>query len=383
MKKIFLTVALGAMTFGLFAQNQTMNRSDYSRWSLGLKGGMDFYRVSPEGKNNMSWAAPILQVEYGITPLYGIGLEAGYFNYDRDASRVGTFDGNTIDATLYGSLNFSNLVSPMRTGFWRNVNMYTSMGLGAAFYNYDVKYNVRELDVDDNDVSMVATFGLDLAYSIQSSWEVGLGAQYRYYAKNNLGGYDNNSLGSDALVVTAQVRYKFGAAKRTHVRNASLQEYFPMRMNMNMDSDAARRHRMEDENLKNQIRNLENELKALENKQEGTVTASFHNVEFRFDSYELTPSAKNVLNQIVRVLKNNTSWSTLRIAGNTDNIGTREVNQTMSENRAKAVKDYLVANGIPASKITTIGYGQTRPIADNNTETGRQQNRRVEFEIRR
>jgi outer membrane protein OmpA-like peptidoglycan-associated protein len=67
---------------------------------------------------------------------------------------------------------------------------------------------------------------------------------------------------------------------------------------------------------------------------------------------------------------------TVQIAGHTDNVGTDQHNQQLSENRAKAVKDALVALGIPATKIVAKGYGSTRPVSNVDAE-----NRRVEFSI--
>ena len=68
--------------------------------------------------------------------------------------------------------------------------------------------------------------------------------------------------------------------------------------------------------------------------------------------------------------------------GHTDSIGTEAYNQKLSERRAAAVKDYLVSKGIPASKITTIGKGESQPVATNKTAEGRQKNRRVDIEFK-
>jgi OOP family OmpA-OmpF porin len=68
--------------------------------------------------------------------------------------------------------------------------------------------------------------------------------------------------------------------------------------------------------------------------------------------------------------------------GHTDSIGTERYNQKLSERRAAAVKAYLVSKGIPASKITTIGKGETQPVATNKTAAGRQKNRRVDIEFK-
>ena len=71
----------------------------------------------------------------------------------------------------------------------------------------------------------------------------------------------------------------------------------------------------------------------------------------------------------------------LQIAGHTDNVGNDQVNLILSKKRAEAVRDYLVSKGVPADRIRTLFFGETQPIASNDTEEGRQKNRRVEMTI--
>jgi outer membrane protein OmpA-like peptidoglycan-associated protein len=71
----------------------------------------------------------------------------------------------------------------------------------------------------------------------------------------------------------------------------------------------------------------------------------------------------------------------IELGGHTDNVGRPEANQKLSEQRAKAVYDYLVKKGISADRLTYKGYGQTEPVADNTTPEGRRQNRRTVFTI--
>lgn len=68
----------------------------------------------------------------------------------------------------------------------------------------------------------------------------------------------------------------------------------------------------------------------------------------------------------------------IRVAGHTDNVGDPERNQTLSEERAEAVREYLISQGIDGSRIEAVGYGDQRPVASNDTDEGRQQNRRIE-----
>jgi outer membrane protein OmpA-like peptidoglycan-associated protein len=70
------------------------------------------------------------------------------------------------------------------------------------------------------------------------------------------------------------------------------------------------------------------------------------------------------------------------VEGHTDNVGSATYNQTLSENRANSVKSFLINSGVPSSRVTATGFGETRPKANNDTPEGRQVNRRVEIHIR-
>jgi outer membrane protein OmpA-like peptidoglycan-associated protein len=69
------------------------------------------------------------------------------------------------------------------------------------------------------------------------------------------------------------------------------------------------------------------------------------------------------------------------IEGHTDSVGSERSNQILSERRANAVRDYLIANGISDDRLTAVGYGETRPIDSNKTRSGRANNRRVEVKL--
>ena len=104
------------------------------------------------------------------------------------------------------------------------------------------------------------------------------------------------------------------------------------------------------------------------------------NTFFETDSYIINPKSYVELSNLVEFLTLNKNVH-IQIAGHTDNIGSFEHNKKLSENRAKSIRTYLIKNNIDENRITYIGYGYSKPIADNNTEIGRKQNRRTEIII--
>jgi len=104
------------------------------------------------------------------------------------------------------------------------------------------------------------------------------------------------------------------------------------------------------------------------------------NIFFDFDKYDLLPESQVELNKLTELLQKNPKMK-IEISGHTDNIGTKEYNQVLSENRAKAVYDYLLQHGIAKERLTYKGYGFDKPIDTNDTEQGRANNRRTEFKV--
>lgn len=104
------------------------------------------------------------------------------------------------------------------------------------------------------------------------------------------------------------------------------------------------------------------------------------NVFFETNSFALKPESKIELDKLVQLLQANPDRK-VEIGGHTDDIGSEESNRVLSENRAKSVVDYLSSHGVDASTLTWKGYGESAPIAPNDTEAGRAKNRRTEFKI--
>jgi len=111
------------------------------------------------------------------------------------------------------------------------------------------------------------------------------------------------------------------------------------------------------------------------------VTKAAQNIFFTTGSSKLLAKSYKSLKDVVQILKDNPTYN-IDVDGYTDNTGNADKNQVLSENRAGAVKAYLVKNGITESRITATGHGINDPIADNKTVAGRAKNRRVEMKLR-
>ncbi|MFT4686205.1 MAG: outer membrane protein OmpA-like peptidoglycan-associated protein, partial [Neolewinella sp.] len=107
---------------------------------------------------------------------------------------------------------------------------------------------------------------------------------------------------------------------------------------------------------------------------------AFRNVLFSSGSAELLPVSSDELDRLAELLTKASDLS-VEIVGHTDNIGGEVSNQQLSQQRAAAVKDYLIANGIAEARISTRGIGKAKPIDTNDTEEGRARNRRTTFKL--
>ena len=130
------------------------------------------------------------------------------------------------------------------------------------------------------------------------------------------------------------------------------------------------------------MRNALAQSEAIAIQREGNVLALTFRSDFTFavNSAAIRPGLDSELSRVAQVL-NAYPQTTLTVAGHTDSTGSEEYNQTLSQKRAESVKNALVQRGVAAYRINAVGYGESQPVGDNETEFGRQQNRRVEVRI--
>jgi OOP family OmpA-OmpF porin len=104
-------------------------------------------------------------------------------------------------------------------------------------------------------------------------------------------------------------------------------------------------------------------------------------VQFAFNSDRILHASDVILTAVLKIVQDHEEITKISIEGHTDNVGSAKYNKDLSNRRAASVRNWLVQHGVDPDRLTSIGYGLERPIADNVTEDGRQENRRVEFHI--
>lgn len=392
MKKCLFLVLMMAFvsSFAFAAEQEATNTAtvsaaaDFSHLSLGVKGGVNYIDIFDTPMRRDDNFHPILGavLEYTFNPIFGLGVEYEFNEYCTAILHNGTdlitpdAFGRSHDASLFGSLNLSNLLKPEREGFWKKTNIYANLGVGAGFFSYDTQSALHP--ASGTGISPLGYVGLNAEHNLSDSWAIGLEGQYRYYVEKAMGGIYSQADINQAGTVTLGLRYKFGANTKQHVRNVNMSEYnyVPVPVVIVEEPKPEPVVVVKPEPKPEPVVEVKPEPVP-----EPVVNLSFENIQFKFDSYELTDDSKVILDNLTNTLNAYRGWSALQINGHCDWIGTNGYNMNLSNERVASVKKYIANKGIPESKITSTGFGEEKPIATNETTEGRRLNRRVEFEI--
>lgn len=303
--------------------------------------------------------------ELDLNPMFGLSYEAwlkdnislGLYPYytklsgeraeiDGDDNVTGTYEATLIGGDIQlkyrpvekGVINFDG-------GILRRIAPFANLGLGLAHYSTEADFDspATKADYEESKLALVApSAGLGISFLTKWNVNLDLGVQYDYAWDDKIDGFDDDNLGDSYLMPYLSLGYTFGHSDK---------------------SAAGYRPR-----------------KILRDKVSMKKDFQLSGVQFEFDSANLTPEAKNVLRDVVAAMKAYPK-AKLDVQGHTDNTGNSQYNYDLSVKRAESVKKFLVENGINDSRLSTKGFGETRPVASNDTEEGRAENRRIEFVV--
>lgn len=400
MKKQFILACALFIAASSYAQSSDTDKKEdkkcQSKWSFVLKGGANTLR-GMQYKNTMDRPVNLdlgLELERTFTPLFGLGFEYLYQNNDNKY-----FNSNIHQTTLFGSLNLTNLVAPYRCPNWQKFNVYTNLGGGLGFSNWE--YLGKESK--DVQTTLAAFSGLKLEYNISERYAIGLEGQYRWNSSSeyNPAPYRGNK---DLYAAHLSFRWKLGN-KENHIRNTSIGEWHLANAQndsalykdnaalkkrvINLEKDVAKLYNMKQEksngggssgssDLEARVAQNTKDIKDVKQTVEGYFGEKQSvKLTFKHGSYKLSNESKKELNYVIELMKKS-EMAKLRLEGHADNVGKEPYNQKLSELRATSIKTYMMDKGIHSSRIKIQGFGSRRPIAGNDTQEGRNQNRRVE-----
>lgn len=167
-------------------------------------------------------------------------------------------------------------------------------------------------------------------------------------------------------------------SSQEQVKNLNSQLYTQSeRANAALNASAAELQR-ERERTQNALASLE-KIAQVKEESRGTVLTLSGGVLFVTGKSELLPSARDQLQTVAKALIDQGDSRAIVIEGHTDSRGDEAMNMTLSQQRAEAVRSFLITSGVPAERITAVGRGESAPVASNDTAEGRANNRRVEL----
>lgn len=438
----YLPFALCAMFFGnaanaqeqVASQNaQTSGANPLSTWSIGVNAGV-LSPISPlGGKNDFSnWKSNLgygLYIKKQFTPYFSLRLDGvrGKLKGDNaepfksgviNSSAVSAFE---TDLTYSGSLNA--VVNLFNIDMFKKesaVQLYTSVGAGIAGYKVKTATGgaLTEYDGGKTQKDLIIPVGLGAKFKLADKLNLDLGWTINFVDDDNLDGVYRN--GNDKYnYAYAGLEFALGKAEKQLAWHNPVALTYDEAVQAKQTAGALKgeldAQKAENAALKTQVNDLlkdtdgdgvADKLDKCPDTPTGTVVDgsgcplkipapvekviiteadrkvvadAIKNLEFDLGKATIRQKSYATLNRVAGLLvEKNFS---LKLAGHTDNTGSDALNMRLSKDRAESVKAYLVSQGANASRIEATGYGESQPIASNNTAAGRQQNRRVEFTL--
>ncbi len=362
MKKFLITLTLMIIMSTGAPQAQTVTDS----YSVGF--GLSYpryYSVNITSLNSNFGA--YLSLQRNFSEHVGLRLKGGYSHLEGEYINAANDMIKQSTGLVTADLDLLFYIVPCAP-----LSPYLYAGLGA---NLKTINNPQSLLADNSKIGTQFNLGLGAEYKINPNWTVV--AEFGYHITNNseLDGtivpFELN--GRDTyLVLSAGMNYYFGHGEVSKQCEPCQGITGSDMTNYNRIEEMIKRH-IPKEVIKEVI--VDKYIVAISEDRLVLV-----GVNFAFDKSDLLPESYPVLDRAVRLLAEKPDVN-VEIEGYTDFIGTAEYNQTLSEERADVVRHYLIAKGIASHRLSTIGYGQTNPIADNTTDEGRAMNRRIVFRI--
>ncbi len=409
-RTILLSLVFCYMAGNILAQQDTVQKkpSEWSRWSVQIKGGIDVPKGS-QGFFKISYFDPEfgIGVERTFNSLFGLGIDYMYMKHSNDV-----FDAHIQQIDLITPVNVSNLLSPCRS--WQKLNVFLTPGLGLGFGSLkEFTHQGVTYPSVNREKSLNVTIGLGAEYDISSHFAVGLDGQFRWNSNTHhvpkLPDVGNKYGDYGYFAVNLSVRYKFAGKDNIRNINQLAEKCLPVNddrfvkleeklgeLEQKVLRDSLRNKADEDNlaKLKDLVEKLENCCE--DSKPSGAVIKTtvpttvpapvkitLRSIYYKLDKWDLLPESYQELNKVVEFMQKNPDFK-IEIGSHTDSRGDDAYNLELSNKRAQSVVNYLASKGIDRNRMTAKGYGETQILnrcknGVNCSEAEHAVNRRTEF----
>ena len=359
MKKTLLSLGIAVLTV-FTAQAQTANHVWGAQLNLGSK---DYYGDLASGFffNDVN-INPQIRIARYLSPSFDLGLAASFGRYDitKSDSLVATnfkaFRTTTWDANLNGRYKFNNGYILKENAMFQP---YLTAGLGYnAFRSRDSRFDTAGRNEGGLNIPVGAGVNIPLSNRIS----LNLQSTYNFNNVDDYDGLSNVRRNNDKyLYTTVGATYNFGKSAME-----------------DSDKDGVPDEKDKCPGTPKGAKVDKDGCPVIAESTIKKVAEIASHIYFQTNSDVLKDTSKADLDQLVNIL-NASPLIKIDVLGHTDNVGDPAYNMTLSQKRAVAVQNYLIEKGISPNRITAKGYGETKPVASNDTDEGRAKNRRVEL----
>jgi len=397
MKKPLLLASLlfVLLSNNIFGQSTKYGWLCQESWSFGFGYTYPRYISTSLRGGDFGSYGMFLSIQRNFSEHLGFRFQGNYLLLsDRQRTFLGNqYSDNSVpkveNSIILGSLGLLYYFSPCEP-----VSPYA--GFGAGGVNYKLKNSPivvtltdsqsRPLDKNQIDYELSAFMGAE--WKIAENWKLKTELAYHTAASSKFDGIygtDNGGIlggKSDTyMTIDVGVIYYFNYGEKSHL--CDIYEGINAKVDYDKIEEIVKRYQVQPAEVDyNKIENIVKEYKSMSAStgnvpQENWVLIG---INFDFNKATIKPESIPILYNTAEILLKNPDVK-VEIQGHTDNIGSDRYNQKLSLQRAETVKNFLVAKGVAADRLTTVGYGKTKMIMDNKTEQERGLNRRIELKI--
>jgi OOP family OmpA-OmpF porin len=354
----FLLLMFGEISFAQLAKDS---------WSFGF--GASYPRFLSINLNplNSNYGGYLL-IQRNFSEHTALRLKAGYSHLESDYTNPSL--ATVIENTNVFAGDFDFIIYPVPC---EPVSPYLFGGIGGL---YKMLTNKATVYLEDNTFNFQFNAGAGIEWNLGADWR--LVTEFGYHITNN-SELDGSIGKGEVNVKDSYIGINLGLLY--FVDKGEPSKYCQLYSGITKESkDLTDYNRIEEMIKKHIPREVVKEVVVEKPSQSAIMTEKWIliGVNFDFSSAKLTAESYPILYDAAKTLLRNPEMK-IEIQGFTDNVGSESYNKKLSQRRSDAVKNYLVSKGIASERLTSVGYGESSPVADNRTADGRAMNRRIEF----